>query len=126
MKKKLLALLLLFLGVCSSSFADCSDAFRQCRNECNSVSMLINLEGGDAINALESDFYSNCEDACRRGKRYCEGEATLTDGCYAFKRACRNDCPDSLLSFRSGSLLLLTNANDQCEDACNAGYRRCE
>jgi hypothetical protein len=30
-----------------------------------------------------------------------------------------------VFSYRSGNFLLLTDANDKCEDACNSGYRRC-
>ncbi len=110
----------------TSSFADCDDAFRKCRNECGSVGVLFNYENGRLINSADTDFVSNCESSCRRGRRYCESESSRSEGCYEFKRKCRNDCPTSVISFRSGNILLLTDANSKCEDACNSGYRRCE
>jgi hypothetical protein len=31
-----------------------------------------------------------------------------------------------VMSFRSGKILFITDANSKCEEACNYGYRRCE
>jgi hypothetical protein len=123
--KKFISLIFLLM-IYSTAHADCNDAFKRCRNECNSIGTLYNYENGNLLNSLDTDFVSNCENSCRRGKRYCEGESNRSDGCYEFKRKCRNECPSSVISFSTGNILLLTDANSKCEDACYSGYRRCE
>ena len=113
------------LFISSTAYADCDDAFRKCRSECSGVTSLFNYESGKYVNTQGTDFASNCEDSCRRGRRYCESESKLSEGCYEFRRKCRNECPSSIFSYRSSNFLLLTDANSKCEDACNSGYRRC-
>jgi hypothetical protein len=118
--------ILLISSVPILSNADCFDALKRCENECNTSGLLFDIESGKLINAHETDFIGNCKDACRRGKRYCENESNSSDGCYEFKRKCRNQCPSAVMNFRNGNILLLTDANSKCEDACHYGYRRCE
>ena len=110
----------------AASFAGCDDAYRKCVNECGSTSFLFNYETGSLISATATDFPSNCLDACRRGRRWCDGESSLSDGCDEFKRKCSNDCPSMVMSIRTGKLFLLTDAESKCDDACRSGYRRCE
>lgn len=123
-RQLLTALLITFLT--TISYADCFDAVRKCESECSTSGFLFDIESGKLINSHETDFIGNCKDACRRGKRYCENESNTSDGCYEFKRKCRNQCPSAVMNFRNGNILLLTDANSKCEDACHYGYRRCE
>lgn len=118
--------LLFLLFTSLASYADCDDAFRKCRDEFSSVGRLFNYENGKLVNALNTDFVSNCESSCRRGRRYCESESNSSDACYEFRRKCRDDCPSSVFNFSNGSILLLTDANSKCENACSSGHRRCE
>ena len=103
----------------------CDAAYNRCVNECESVS-IFNYETGNYRSVRNTDFLDNCEEACSRGRRYCEDEDDNEEKCYEFKRACRNDCPSDVYDYRSGKYLMLTDANDQCEDACGAGERECE
>jgi len=91
-----------------ASYSPCERAYRKCTSECSSVS-LYPIENSDEEDEAHN-FASQCDDACRRGRRWCDDEST--DRCYEFKRACRNECP----SFH----------NADCKDACHAGERVCE
>ena len=106
-------------------YAGCNDARRKCENECTSAASFFNYEKGEYQSLNGTDFQDNCSSACKRGFRYCTSEDNLDDGCDVFKRKCRNDCPSSIFSYKSSIYILLTDANSVCEDACRAGYRRC-
>ena len=121
---KLLCILLSFL-ITDFVFADCDDARRRCENECTSATTFFNYEKGEYQSLNRTDFQDNCSSACRRGFRYCTSEDNLDDGCDEFKRKCRNDCPSSIFSYKGSRYILSTDVNSICEDACRAGYRRC-
>lgn len=122
MMRIICSFILVFLsGTC---FADCDDAYRKCRNECSSASV-YDYQNNKYLYSGQSDFNSKCEDACRRGRRYCEGESNLSDGCDEFKRKCRNDCPSSIYIYGKG-YVYSSDASSKCDSACYSGYRRCE
>jgi hypothetical protein len=122
--KKIIILVLITLS--SLTHANCNDGYKRCVNECNVVKSIFNYDDSQYIKSSDTDFQGKCEDSCRRGKRYCEYESNLSDGCYEFKRKCRNECPSSLFSYKSSQYLFNTDANGKCEDSCSSGYRRCE
>ncbi len=115
----------LYFLILGNVYADCNDARRKCETECNSAVNFFNFEKGKYQSLNGTDFQDNCSSACKRGFRYCTSEDNLDDGCDAFKRKCRNDCPSSIFSYKSNIYMLLTDADSICEDACRAGYRRC-
>ena len=122
--KKIIAI---FLTVLSSIvYADCSDGYRRCVSECGGVSSFYDYQKSKYVYASETDFAVKCEDSCRRGKRYCESESNLSNGCDEFKRKCRNECPTSLYSYKTNNYIDSSDANSKCEDSCNSGYRRCQ
>ena len=104
----------------------CDSAHQRCVNECDSVSLIYDYDKGDYVQIFNSDFSSNCEDACQRGRSYCENEDDNEGKCYEFKRACNNECPSDVYDYNTGNYLFLTDAEDICEDACRSGERACE
>ena len=124
--KKIIGSFFLILGLIQGAYADCDEAYKKCITSCDSVKSISNLENGRLVKSSATDFPSKCEDSCRRGRRYCEDESNRSEGCYEFKRACRNECPSTVFNYRSGNFMLLTDANSKCEDACSFGYRNCE
>ena len=117
---------LLLISISTFSHSTCNDGFKRCVSECNGIKSIFNYENSSYVKTSETDFPVKCEDSCRRGKRYCEDESNLSDGCDEFKRKCRNECPSSVFSYRTGNFLMVTDANNKCEDSCTSGYRRCE
>ena len=99
----------------------CDRAYNRCTSECSDE--IYNYDTGNYIS--NTDVASNCEDACRRGRNYCEDE-DKDEQCYEFKRACRNDCPSDVYDYDSGDYLYNTDVNSMCEDACRSGERACE
>ena|SRR3990167_10318650 len=111
-----------------NAWADCDDARRKCRSECSSM-ISVN---GNYIDSHNTDFQSNCEDACKKGLNECEDASrSLADRCYDFKSKCKRSCPSSIYVYSESDGVKSgysydSNANSVCEDACSAGYRRCE
>ena len=103
----------------------CGAGYQKCVDTCGSESMYYDYDSGDYRPLAGTDYSSNCEDACRRGQRYCEDESK-DEQCYEFKRACRNDCPSSIFDYSSSEFKLLTDVNSKCEDACRAGESACD
>ena len=122
--KKIIFLIL--VSISTFTYSNCSDGCKRCISECSGVKSIFNYENSTFVKSSDTDFPSNCEDSCRRGRRYCEDESNLSDGCDEFKRKCRNQCPTSIFSYRNGKFLFVTDANSKCENSCNSGYRRCE
>jgi hypothetical protein len=116
---------LMLLTLETSSGEGCDAAYHRCVNECEDVSVLFDYERDDYHPIGNSDFASNCEDACQGGRNHCEDEEG-DERCFEFKRACTIDCPTSVFDYDESDYLLLTDAEDTCEDACSAGKRACE
>ncbi len=123
---KNLLVFLIFIFFIDFSYADCISALKKCELECKSVSVFFNFEKGKFESVNGTDFTLNCMSSCRRGFRYCTSEVDLDISCDEFKRKCRNDCPNTIFSFKNGVFQLLTDANNLCEGACQSGYRRCQ
>lgn len=103
----------------------CIAAYNACIDVC-STSMLFNYERGEYFRATNTDFRSQCEDACARGQGACEGESPVGQ-CVEFRRTCEAECPPSrIFDYNSREYLLLTNADSKCENACDAGNSACE
>lgn len=126
MKYLIQILLVTFFSL--NSFADCDDARRKCRNECAST-LIVN---GMSLDAVSTDFSSNCEDACKKGTNECEDtKGSMSDKCDEFKSKCKRTCPDSVFVYTNSKGIktgysFTSDANSICEDACSAGYRRCD
>jgi hypothetical protein len=116
---------LMLLTLETSSGEGCDAAYHRCVNECEDVSVLFDYERDDYHPIGNSDFASNCDDACQGGRNHCEDEEG-DERCFEFKRACTIDCPTSVFDYDESDYLLLTDAEDTCEDACSAGKRACE
>lgn len=123
--KKIIGLVFL-LTISSLVNANCTAAFRDCKDECGSFGFIFDYESGNLVRMQETNFLSNCVDSCQIGKRYCESKSSHSEACNEFKRKCEFECPSTLIKLHNGSILLLTNANLKCEEACFAGYRKCE
>lgn len=121
--KKLIIILITLLLISNSALADCEGATKKCKSECWYMS-IFNNDNSQYIDANKTDFVVNCENSCNEGKRYCQYESSLSDGCYQFKRKCNNNCPSSI--YIGSEYLYNTDANSKCEDSCRAGYRYCE
>ena len=100
----------------------CYDGYRKCKSNCSSS--IYDYESGQYL--WNTDASSKCEDACSRGKRYCEDEDDRDDACYEFKRKCANECSSDIYDYESGQYLWNTDASSKCEDACSSGKRYCE
>jgi hypothetical protein len=118
----------IFLVFSNNIWADCDDALRKCKSQCDSD---ISVQGETLISYI-TDFESNCEDACKKGLRECEDtKGSMYDKCDGFKRKCKRTCPNSVYIYSnskgvSTGYTYSSNAESVCEDACTAGYRRCE
>ena len=103
----------------------CDAAHAKCVNSCESYTFYFDYESSEFLPLSNTDYISNCEDACSRGRNYCEGEEK-DEMCYEFKRACSFDCPTSLFDYSSSEFKLLTDVTSKCEDACSDGERACD
>lgn len=124
----MIKLIFFIIVISPKAWPDCDDANRKCRSEC-STSINVN---GTYIDSYNTDFNSSCEDSCKKGLNECEDtDGPLTDKCDEFKRKCKRTCPSSIYIYSSkdgieSGYTYDSNANSVCEDACTAGYRRCE
>ena len=103
----------------------CDAGYSKCVNSCMSETSYFDYESGDYRSLSNTDYASNCEDACRRGRNYCEDE-DKDERCYEFRRACALDCPSDVFDYSSGEYKLITDVNSMCEDACRDGERACD
>ena len=103
----------------------CDAAYSKCVNSCESETSYFDYESGNYQSLSNTDYSSNCEDACRRGRNYCEDE-DKDERCYEFKRACRSDCPSGVFDYSSGGYKFFTDVESMCEDACGDGERACD
>lgn len=119
--------LILLLGSTSSpSSTSCETGYRRCVSACENVTVLFDYSTGSYVGTDFTDFSSNCTDACSRGQNFCEDESDPNERCYEFKRTCRNSCPSDFFDYRVSEYRFITDAEDNCDDACRAGERACE
>ncbi len=112
-------------GMAGTASNACEEAFQRCESECENTDLIYDYDSGSYVSTDNTDYVDNCSDACRRGKNYCEDESS-DENCYEFKRACNNDCPSDFFDYSKGEYRLITDAEDQCEDACRSGERACD
>ena len=103
----------------------CDNAYSRCVKSCESETNYFDYDTSNYRELYNTDYASNCSDACRRGRKYCEDE-DVDERCYEFKRKCRNSCPSDVFDYSSGEYKFLTDVDSLCEDSCRAGERACE
>ena len=111
--------------IMSGSGEGCGAGYSKCVDSCESETSYFDYESGDYRSLSNTDYASNCKDACRRGRNYCEDE-DKDERCYEFKRACARDCPSDVFDYSSGEYKLITDVDSICEDACRDGERACD
>lgn len=121
MKNVLILSIFVLIFIPSHVQADCDDAHWECNSECNES--IYDYDSGEYL--YNTDFESQCEDACDEGRDACEGESRgyRRD---AFEDECEDECPTSVYDYDSGEYSYNTDANSKCEDACEEGADYCE
>jgi hypothetical protein len=104
------------------------EACRRAESECESECRTASIHDDEGRSLWHTTFEDECEDACETGRHGCEREEDDgNDACDSFGDDCEGDCPTSILDWETSNYLYSyeTNADDECEDACDDGRDAC-
>lgn len=99
----------------------CSAALVRCSERCSSA--WIEDEEGESRD--NTDFDSECIEACSDGLDACTEADALRDACEEFEDTCSSECPSEVYDYDAGEYLWYTDSQDECERACAAGAFGC-